>query len=1077
MIRKGCGVSQTLNFCTTLKGDVGSRNELLTLYPHMAKGNIETIMALTPLQEGMLLHYLRDTSGFRYVNVLEVKLSGTLDVNLVRNAWQALTERYGALRTVFRWEKLNNPVQIVLNQHMVFFEYRDIMATHCKEIDAYLQYNRETLQLDKVPFRVYLYKTAVQEYVMMVVNHHILYDGWSSSIILSEWIKTYDLLERNTYDHTIKGPPYQSHLEYIQNLDKKQGLLFWSKYLENAPPCMIEENVPSSSKNVIGYRSIVRSFDITMKLAVEEYCKRLNISPATFFNVAWAILLKKYSNSNDIVFGTTVSGRNTPVDDTMSMVGLLINTIPLRVRIESEQILSELMSKVQYEMAERTSYEHTSLVDIIKCASNGTDLFNTIVVFENYPVDVDTSSNLLTIEDVYSHEATSFNLSLSVSMSSVFKFEMQYSKSMYTDSFCDNLFQHLINLVKVILESGDKTIVKQLKMLTKQEENMLLSLNNCKPPPEYRDVLQIFYTAVERYFDKIAVVCNEKHLTYGELDRKSNLLAGKLRTQGIVKEDIVGLLLDSSVETVIAILAVWKAKAAYVPISKQFPERRIKEILEECTPKLLLTDNENSAYSAMLPVVNMTDYILCEEAISPPYQEYVSGENQLAYIIFTSGSTGRSNGAMIEHGAVFQLIDWFIRYFDITDKSQTMMTCCYTADFSIEDIFATLASGGTLHISDKDMLSDRNLFVEYCKKNEINILNNYSGIIRELLSDSERITSIKTVICGGDKLDIDLVKKLLALGYKVYNIYGLTETCVDIVSKECTMEDEQNVIGKARDGVSCYILDDDGHLMPFGVCGELYVSGNCLMRGYVNNPKLTSSLITQNPYTNQPMLRTGDLVRWRKNGDLIYDSRRDYQIKLRGYRISPTEIEVAISKLLDDCHVRVVIVANEGKPGQEYLCAFIQSITEIDTNNLKAKLLSILPNYMVPQRYIVVDKIPVEANGKFSDTKLVKQFIVSLPKQDIKEPSNEIQKVMLQLWKEVLGLSEIGVDDDFFDIGGNSLTIIRLYSKINAKYSGLVSVQDMFDLRTVEQIATKISEELGMDKVDAMQEKAQYIDF
>ncbi len=569
------------------------------------------------------------------------------------------------------------------------------------------------------------------------------------------------------------------------------------------------------------------------------------------------------------------------------------------------------------------------------------------------------------------------------------------------------------------------------------------------------------------------MVFENNFMTYGDLDQKSNQLAHYLKKHGAGPDKLVAVCIEPSLEMIIGFLGILKSGSAYVPISPGSPKERIVKVLEDCRPVGILSQE------SLLPLFKENSaQIICLDKDRTEIEKQKKSrlstqikQTDLAYVIYTSGSTGKSKGVMIEHNSTINLLNWFNRCYKLGEDTKTLLLTDYTFDPSIEDIFGTLSAGGELHLISKESIMDIKKTRDYINTFKVTLINSVPSLLDKLLIGKNRLESLKTVISGGEKLNESRKNLLLKQGYTLYNNYGPTETTVDSLSLLCT--DKKVSLGTPIDNTRCYVVNRDLKLQPVGAPGELCISGDGLARGYLNDHALTAEKFVPNlfdPDNTSRLYRTGDLVRYLPDGNIEFLGRIGDQVKIRGYRIELGEIESILNQQDEIKECAVVF-----KHDTDQLAAYIvptRNDTEIKIKEIRDRIRGMLPEYMTPSAYAVLDSLPLTANGKVDKENLPQpeQFLVA--SVEYAAPATELEKTVVYAWSEVLGITEVGINDNFFDIGGNSLKVIELVNLLEKKTNQVIPLVSVFTYPTIMAFVKKLQEDADSDL--SFSEKEQY---
>ncbi|UCH93138.1 MAG: amino acid adenylation domain-containing protein, partial [Candidatus Aminicenantes bacterium] len=1072
------------------------------------KKNTADIMGLTPMQEAMLFHYLKDPTTDLYVEQLILEISGDIDVNIFEKAWNIVVETNEMLRTVFRWEKMKHPLQVVLKKHHLKLTYHDLSGIKTSEknkLAAEIKINDRENKFDlrEIPFRVTLCQIEPARYQMIVSNHHILYDGWSNGIILKEFFTVYNnLVHKKKIQKPIKSK-FKEFVKWLNTQDKKEQEKFWKEYLKGVET---ETKLPVKIKQTRGKQisswsnsriSIQINKDNREKL--EKFIHHRKITIAAFMYCTWGILLHKYINTRDVIFGTTVSGRSAKIKDIENVTGLFINTIPLRLRIGDGEKTKDMLYHVNEILTIREKYESTSLVDIKRYGQveNNSELFDSIVVLKNYPLDRglmrenSKNSPMSLLVDSYSiNEATPYDLTVGITIGEDIAINFSYPEELFEKVVIRRLSRHFIHIMENILKDDERDIPALEILSEKEKKQLLLDFNaTVEEYPKYKTMHELFARQVERTPNNIALIFGVKELTYRELNKNSDSLAYLLREKGVGPGTIVGMMVERSAEMIIGILGILKSGGAYLPIDTEFPGERIEWMLKDSGASILVTTRDiSNQINFEKEAIYLSDPINCVPTL-PHLHLSPAPATCLAYIIYTSGSTGKPKGVLIEHFAAVNLVFSQMNRFGISTKDRVLQFSSICFDASVEQIFIALFSGAVLVLIDKNTLLEAGKFETFIASRSITHLH----AVPSFLSNMELTGhyQLKRILSGGDVCPAALAKKWSKY-CDFYNRYGPTETTVTSIEMLVKDVDETSSglpIGRPINNTFVYLFDKWMKLVPLGAIGELYIGGEGVARGYLNRPELTAEKFVElevdediyhrsvRSHKSHIIYKTGDLARWLPDGNMEFFGRIDHQVKIRGFRIEPGEIE---NQLLNYKEVKeAVVTVKKDKTGNRFLCAYIvsRSIPGVKISRLKDYLKQKLPGYMIPPYFVMLEKIPLTLTGKI-DRK-------SLPDPDISTaveytpPGNEREKQLVNIWANLLEMdkTKIGMNDNFFELGGHSLKATLLMARIHKKFDTEIPLSQLFRSPTIRGLA------LYMDKaeksrylcIEAEEEKEYYV--
>ncbi|MCK4258703.1 MAG: amino acid adenylation domain-containing protein [Halanaerobiales bacterium] len=1053
----------------------------------MDKFNIQDILELTPLQKGILYHYLSNPESEEYFEQLSLSLSGVLNEEMIEKNWSYIAENNEILRTIYKWNKLNKPVQIVLKKHVIPIYKHDFSKMVGVDDQKIICEIREKdlekgIDLTKEPLRINLINLGQDKYEMIISYHHILFDGWSNAILLKEFITTYNNICERKKIVVKKKTHYKEFVKWCYKQDKTSQSIYWKKYLAGLNTRTI---LPvTKPKNKIGkLENIIFKFSKELTRKVYDFSKMTNVTIATLLYTTWGILLQKYNNSQDVVFGITVSGRNASITGIEEMVGLFINTLPLRVNAKDDEIVINILNQVNESLKIGEKYEQTPLVDIKSYSElgNSKKLFDSLVVIENYPMEKENfkENKYINVDSYSIIEKTNYQLTLGINIAeSDIEFKFGYESGMFKEKTIENFYNHYRNILFSIVENVEIKL-SDIDMLTDKEKNQILEeFNNIKIDyPKNKNITELFEEQVDKTPDKVAIVYENEELTYSELNEKAIQLARVLRDKRVNADKIVGIIVERSLEMIIGIMGILKAGGAYLPIDPEYPEERIRFMLADSNSKIVICGQQFAdKFSVSKEEIELVyiDANSCYQGDNSTFTVY-NKPIDLAYIIYTSGTTGHPKGIMIEHSGVVNLVTGLYHdiYQNYEESLRIALVAPYVFDASVKQIFASLLLGHSLYIVPEETRKDGLKLLTFLKEKKIEISDGTPAHISLLVTamDNGEILPVKHFIIGGEALSSGVLKEFYQkfANYKpqVTNIYGPAECCVDSTSY---LTDPKKLnqfstipIGKPLPNKRIYILDQNQCLSAKGLIGEIYIAGDGLARGYLNNPELTTDKFLADPFIpNQKMYRTGDLGRWLNDGNIEFVGRIDYQVKIRGYRIELGEIEAKLMEyqLID----KAVVIAKDDGKGMKYLCAYAEmkgrnsEVAELIIAKLRKFLTKKLPAYMVPIFFVILRKLPLTQNGKVDRKALPEPDWNVLTSEEYIAPRNKTEEKLVSIWQEILEIDKIGICDNFFNLGGHSLKATTLVLKIHKEFNVEVPLREVFNRPTIEELANYIEE-------------------
>lgn len=1030
------------------------------------KSNVLDILELSNVQKGMLFHYLRERSQHFYNIQLVFEINGELDPEIFQTSLKAAVAANECLRSVFSWEKTSQPVQIILKQQESFFSFTDLSGQMEAYKESWLeefasQDSKERFDLSYAAWRIRLVKKDAGVYVLFVTHHHILYDGWSTGIFLKELFTNYQRVAENSKPLFARKADYKKAQQvFFSNTAAEESREFWKQYLGDGEKSYLVSKVTDVHGEGKGF------FKISGTLAgglLDEFASAERVTKAAIVYAAYAILLQKYTDSDNVVFGTAVSCRNADLSGGENVMGNFINTIPLRVENFVDSSLLEVVQLVNSNLRDRNEFNATSYYEIKQLLrlKPEEDLFDSAIVVENYPIDVDLMKGLpfLQIQLKSIYENTGIPILFTVFFNGGVTIELCCMEDHVSPAFADSLLQRFLAVIDAIV-TNRHTPASALSILSPREQQRLLVEFNDTAISYDKDktLVSLFEEQVARAPLNIALELNGQQLSYEHLNNSANFLAGLLRGKGVRPNDVVGLYLNRTFDMFISILAVLKAGACYLPLDTTYPHERLKYMLANSGAAILISDRKKVQLGEHLiegvEILELGSHVI-GSAVNP---ERVNKPEDLAYLIYTSGSTGNPKGVMLCHRSVHNYIVAMQKAIDWNGISTLLSVTSFSFDIFVTESFLPLVMGLKVVIADENAQRSPALLSKLIEEKGVQFIQTTPSRYRLLLADSSDPglwrDQLRYLLVGGEALDKELFERLKhAIGARIVNVYGPTETTVWSTSMDITQE-SKIVIGKPLANTQIYILNKQLQLQPTGVCGELYIGGDGLSLGYWNRPELTEKSFVDNPYfPGRKMYKTGDIAKWLDNGTVAYVGRADHQVKVRGYRIELDEINYQL-KQYKDISESVVVV--KGSNADSVIVAYYVGAPEVKETELMEFLSGTLPAYMLPAYFVRLDEMPLTPNGKLDKGSLPDP---SMPEEQVMaaEAVGSVENEILSIWKEVLGRQKISVDTNFFDIGGDSLKIINVSSKIRKNLKIDLSVTDLFDHPTIKRLAAYIN--------------------
>jgi amino acid adenylation domain-containing protein len=1050
--------------------------------------NIEQTYPLSPMQQGMLFHSLYAPESGVDIEQMIINLHERLNVSAFERAWRRVIERHPVLRTRFRWEGLDEPLQDVhhrINLSLEQHDWRDFSdREQASQLEAYLQFDRQrAFRLTEAPLmRLVVFRVGEAGYQCVWTFHHILLDGRSFPIVLREVFAFYDAFCQDQNLQLKRPRPYRDYIEWLQQQDWSGVEKFWRQGLggfEVPTPFMVDRarGGVSAQEKSRGKQEIRLSEAATSALVSLVHQHQLTLN--TIVQGAWALLLSRYSGETEVVFGATRACRRSTVDEAQAMVGLFINTLPVRVRVPPEMPLLTWLKELRAQQIAVRTYEHTPLVKIQNWSDipGGMPLFESILVFENYALDsvLRAQGGNWRNREFRLLEQTNYPLAVGGYSDTELLLKIAYDRGRFEDATVTRMLGHIQTLLEGIVADPDQRL-SDLPLLTRSEHRQLLEEWNATGAnyPRGLCVHQLFEAQVERTPEATAVVFQDEQITYQVLNRRANRLANRLQALGVGPEVLVAICVEPGLEMVVGLLAILKAGGAYVPLDPAYPKERLRYMLKDSGAGLILTQKKLAEFVKSL---GDSQFILLDN----PYDslENTTGDNDrivymsgvrpdsLAYVIYTSGSTGLPKGAMIEHKNLVNYLCWVNKALLGGDVHDLPLITKLTFDASLKQLFAPLLRGSRVWILPDDIVAQPTKLLQVlalATKVGLNCVPSLWEAILDTLHHHQTLIpadSLTHLYVGGEPLSKGLVKRSFATfaNLQIWNLYGPTETTANSSAARIVPTDKVT-IGRPIANTQLYILDPHLQPAPVGVPGELYIGGEGLARGYLNRPELTAERFIRNPFSEKSggrLYKTGDLARYHPDGNIEFLGRLDHQVKIRGFRIELGEVEVVLSQ-----HPAVrgsIAVVREDAPGHKRLVAYIVPNEEKTptVNDLRIFLKQRLPEYMIPAAFVILDALPLTPNGKV-DRRVLPEPVQARPELEsmFVAPQTEDEKTVAEIWAEVLGLERVGVYDNFFELGGHSLLAMQVIYRLEGSFQMEFPLRNLFEIPTVAGLAKHI---------------------
>lgn len=1076
---------------------------MFSAFSHIAKATEQEYYPLTASQHRMWVLSQFAGGSLAYNMSLTVKFTGDIDLVKLERSFQILIEQYEILRTYFKSNEEGEVHQYVVPIHTVDFkiERKDFSNQINPDHSVYeylLQKNNEAFNLEQAPLlKSSIIRLSNDVHVFFLSMHHIIGDGWSIQLLVSKIITIYNsLVQEKEINLPQLKIQYKDYAVWLNNEIGKEKQKFSEKYWLNQfsgelpvldlPGFKTRPTVKTYNGNNCSYL-----FSKQILEQIQSFSKAQDVTLFMTLMTGVKTLLYKYSSQTDLIIGTPIAGREHP--DLEQQIGLFLNTLPIRTRITENQSFLALLKaekKILLEAYEHQTYPFDELVDKLnlKHDRSRSTLFDVMIVLQNQS----QLSNLSNEESVKDLKVEGYGKGTNSS-----KFDIEfifteseeglalniiYNTDVYEFSQINQIFSHLENIFIQALKNPD-VLLQEIDYVSQEEKNHLLfGLNDTLVDyPKDKTIINLFEEQAQKTPDNIAIIFEDKEITYRALEEQSNQLAHYLKDfYAIQPNDLVGILLDRSERMIVSIFAILKSGGAYVPIDTTYPKDRIAYIIKDGNLKTCLDENEFQKFENLQENYSKTNDIV------------IAKTQNLAYCIYTSGSTGNPKGVLNHHAGLYNRLVWMKDYLEVTEKDVFLQKTPYTFDVSVWELILPFITGSTLVIAKPDGHKDPYYLQNLIEAKRVSIIHFVPSMLGVFLLENTTVntSSLSHIICSGEELPAVMAQncKEKFPTTRLHNLYGPTEAAIDVTAIDLTNVDtirEGVSIGKPIANTKIYIVNDAFQLQPMGIAGELLISGIQVAKGYLNLDQLTQERFIPDPFREgYHVYRTGDVAQWKPDGTIHYIGRIDNQVKIRGNRIELGEVEKAI---MDYPGIKKVVVTTKEISNEKKLVAYYLQEQEIDKAAMRNYLQQKLPEYMVPGFYVVLEDLPLTSSGKIDKKALPEIVGEDLIRKEYVAPSNDIERKIAEIWQDVLGVERIGITDNFFELGGDSIRSIRILSRINkelglnyklADIYALLSIKELLSIKLerieseipaivkikVEEDFQRLSEELGLDE-------------
>ncbi|MDX2776744.1 amino acid adenylation domain-containing protein [Streptomyces caniscabiei] len=1040
-----------------------------------AHGPLNAVWPMSALQQGMLYHALADPRSDAYTEQLVCTLSGDLDPHVFLDAWRGAITRHSALRARCAWQDVVRPVLVVAQDIDVPVIYEDWRTAGNEEptperLQKFLARDRSAgFELGGGPLvRLALLRMADNRWTFVWTNHHILLDGWSLPVVAGDAFALYAALRSGGDLDLAPAPDYGAFVRWSESRDRAEDEAYWSKQLAGftAPALLAPARAAAEASDSALFEPALR-LTRERSHALHEAARERGVTLAALVHAAWALVVAQRTGAQDLTVGSVLSGRPPEIDGIENTVGLFINTLPLRVRISDGMRADDLLGSVLQGLHDLTDHQHASLTEVTSWAKApaGARLFDSIVVIENYPFE-SFATDGFTLESSRVLERTTYPVSVQVVPGEHLELRLCVDAAAFDEGTAQRLLDDLGRALNAL--TGDPDIT--LGELGLSDTGTVLAWSGARETTA--TVQPVAEAVVARALsapDDGALVDGGQTWTYKELERASAVVAEHLRQLGAGPDSVVGLCLPRGAAMATAMLGVLRAGAAWLVLDPTYPTERLRLMTAEAQCLAVVSGTtQRKLIGGLLPagtsLVDFDGLDLTADADRTGLD--AAHEDDLAYLVFTSGSTGRPKGVAVTHGQLAVHLAQISKTFGLTTRERVLVFGSFAFDVSTEQLFAPLTRGGSAVIRPDGLLGTEEL-LGLLAEHQVTVFNPPTGLWRQLATDLADGAAVPTglavrlTVVGGDAMptaEVDSWRR--TVGGRVLNAYGPTETVITATVHEATGNVLGTVpLGRPLPGRTVYVLD--GALRPVvaGGVGELFVGGAGVARGYAGRGSLTAEKFVPDPFSNLPgarLYRTGDLVRFDTNGVLEFHGRADEQIKIRGFRVELGEIEAVIRTAAGVADTAVAAVAPPGE-GERRLVAYVvpRTGTVCEPEAIRAWAAERLPAHMVPTAILILDALPLSANGKV-DRRALPAPTWESATHDHVPPRNDIEHRLAEIWSDVLGLNRISVHDDFLTLGGDSILSIQVVAR--ARRAGIrLTPRQLFQHPTIAQLAPHVT--------------------
>lgn len=1032
---------------------------------------------LTPMQQGILFHSISEKGSGQYIVQWRCTVKEPLNLTALEEAWSNLIARHDILRTRFEWQSEAGPIQVVesdIKNPIQYENWRSLSPDQCeKRIERYLADDRfQEIRLDEAPLlRVFVADQANQKFDMVWTFNHVIIDGTTARILMEELFTFYHALTEGRQVELPRPRAFRDLVYWFESQNFSIHREYWRSVLSGySEPIRLPEIKPMRiDLDRSFYVQESETIELSMLRDIESFVEENDLGLNVFLQTAWSILLSRYTGRDDICFGLIRSCRKSTIEGAESIAGLFINNLPVRVRIPDNQPWMELAREIKLQNIAIRERENTPLALIHGWSDvpKGSALFDTLLIFNRQHLSSYFQAKggrwlNLNLQDF---NQTNYTVTFLAYAGSELKLRLEYDRRRIHGSMIQQMLDSLRLLLQEMLRHPNYSAF-ELPYLGDKAQSAIQSWNKTQRDyPKNLTLVDLFEKQVQKTPESIAVSDEKRSLSYLELSQRSNQLGRYLQRHGIGPEVPVGVFMERSVDMLLAIYGVIKAGAPYVPLDPDLPQERLAFMITDTGIPLVLTQAQLASRlpSCGAHAVSVDESWVEISRESTGHPRIGPEPENAAYIIYTSGSTGKPKGVVNEHRGIVNRLLWMQEEYGLDASDRILQKTPISFDVSVWELFWPLQVGARLFMAKPGGHRDSAYLVKTILEWGITTLHFVPSMLAVFLEEPgvESLQSIKRVICSGEALTAELQRRFFEkLPAELHNLYGPTEAAVDVTYWACRRDEDRPVvpIGRPVANTQIHILDARMQLVPIGVSGEIYIGGTQVARGYLNRPELNRERFVPDPFDRMPgarLYRTGDIGRYGFDGAIEYLGRVDFQVKIRGFRVELGEIEAQLESCdgIGNC---AVVVQGEGEAARLVAYYTVRPGSNPQPSELREQIARYLPEYMIPQHFVLLEQMPLTTSGKIDRRRLPKLSIQRANLLDVGPRSEEERKVAT-LWGELLGVDRVGIHENFFEIGGNSLLVMRMAAKLRQTFGKDVSVVDIFRYPTIEQLAAHLA--------------------